>query len=94
MLTRPCVSDNAIPISVCGTSFEDAAMGSNKHAQDRVKTGHTTPPSGHDAITDADHTLRAGARGASQRKRTLEPEAPTRGAGRDDHRSGSDSGKS
>ena len=69
-------------------------MATNKHAQDRIKTEHTTPPSGHDDITDADHTLGAGAHGASQRKRMLEPEAPTRDAGRDDRRSGSDSGKS
>ena len=69
-------------------------MGSNKHAQDRVKTEHTTPPSGADRRTDADHALRAGQDGTSQRKSAPEREASTRDAGRDDRRSGSESGKS
>ena len=42
-------------------------MGTNKHARDRVETGHTTPPPGHDRITDDSHALRAGKDGPSQR---------------------------
>lgn len=69
-------------------------MGSNKHAEERVKTGHTTPPSGPDALTDDSHALRAGKDGASQRKSTLKPDPSTRDQGSDDRRSGSQSGKS
>lgn len=69
-------------------------MGTNKHAEDRVKTGHTTPPSGHDDLSDDSHALRAGKDGPTQRKSTQQPDPPTRDAGRDDRRSGSESGKS
>lgn len=69
-------------------------MGSNKHARERVKTDHTTPPSGPDALTDDSHALRAGKDGPTQRKSTLKPDASTRDAGSDDRRSGSESGKS
>lgn len=69
-------------------------MGTDKHARDRVESGDTTPPSGHDRMTDGSHALRAGKAGASQRKQPLQPEKPTRDAGSDDRRSGSESGKS
>lgn len=65
-------------------------MGSNKHAQDRVKSGHSTPPSGGNRNTDRDHALRAGQEGSTQRKSAAEREPSTRDEGRDDHRSGSD----
>lgn len=68
-------------------------MGTNKHERERVKSGHTTPPPGPDRMTDEDHALRAGKSGATQRKSVMPPEAPTRDEGRDDHRSGSRSGK-
>lgn len=69
-------------------------MGTNKHAEDRVKTGHTTPPSGHDDLSDDSHALRAGKDGPTQRKSTQQADPSTRDAGRDDRRSGSESGKS
>ena len=69
-------------------------MGTNKHARDRVETGHTTPPPGHDRITVDSHALRAGKDGPSQRKQALEKEPSTRDEGRDDRRSGSDSNRS
>ena len=69
-------------------------MGTNKHARDRVETGHTTPPPVHDRITDDSHALRAGKDGPSQRKQALEKEPSTRDEGRDDRRSGSDSNRS
>ncbi len=65
-------------------------MGSNRHAEERVKSGHVTPPPGPDRITDQDHALRAGKKGSSQRKGEVEKEGPTRDEGRDDHRTGSD----
>ncbi len=68
-------------------------MGTNKHARDRVETGHTTPPAGHDRTTDDSHALRAGKDGPTQRKQVLHKEKPTRDAGSDDRRSGSESGK-
>lgn len=68
-------------------------MGSNKHAQERAKTGHTTPPSGRNDMTDRDHALRAGKDGATQRKSVAKSEPSTRDKGSDDRRSGSQSGK-
>ena len=65
-------------------------MGSNKHAQDRVKGGHSTPPSGGNRNTDRDHALRAGQDGPTQRKSAVDREPSTRDEGRDDHRTGSD----
>ena len=65
-------------------------MGSNKHAQDRVKSGHTTPPSGGNRNTDRDHAMRAGQDGPTQRKSATHREPSTRDEGRDDHRTGSD----
>lgn len=69
-------------------------MGTNKRAQERVKSGHTTPPTGRNDMTDSDHTLRAGKDGPTQRKSATKPEPSTRDEGRDDRRSGSESGKS
>lgn len=69
-------------------------MGTNKHAADRVKSGHTTPPGGHDRLTDQDHALRAGKDGATQRKSAVDREPSTRDEGRDGRRSGSDSNRS
>ncbi|MDR0183951.1 hypothetical protein [Lysobacter arvi] len=65
-------------------------MGTNKHAQDRVKSGHSTPPSGGNRDTDRDHAMRAGHDGPSQRKHAVHKEPSTRDEGRDDHRTGSD----
>lgn len=65
-------------------------MGTNKHAAERVKSDHATPPPGPDRMTDQDHALKAGKRGTSQRKSAAGKEAPTRDEGRDDHRTGSD----
>ena len=65
-------------------------MGTNKHASERVKHERQTPPAGADHITDQDHALRAGKRGATQRRFEATTESPTRDEGRDDHRSGSD----
>ena len=65
-------------------------MGTNRHAEDRVKSGHATPPGGADRMTDQDHALRAGKQGTSQRKSETGKEAPTRDRGRDDSRTGSD----
>lgn len=65
-------------------------MGTNKHASERVKHDRTTPPPGPDRMTDQDQALRAGKRGATQRRSAVGKEAPTRDEGRDDHRSGSD----
>jgi len=68
-------------------------MSNNKHASDRVQTGRTTPPGGHDKITDQSHALRAPKEGSTQRKSSLRRESPTRDPGSDDRRSGSESGK-
>lgn len=59
---------------------------SNERGQDR---GH--PPSGRN--DDDTHALQAGKQGSSQRKSTHGKETPTRDAGSDDRRSGSESGK-
>ena len=69
-------------------------MATNKHAEERVKSGHVTPPSGRNDMADSDHTLRAGREGTTQRKSSVERESPTRDEGRDDRRSGSDSNRS
>jgi hypothetical protein len=44
-------------------------------------------------VTDESHALRAGKDGPSQRKQVVHREQPTRDAGSDDRRSGSESGK-
>ena len=69
-------------------------MGTNDHARNRDRSGHQTPPAGHDRITDDTHALRAGKDGATRRKSDLDREAPTRDAGSDDRRSGSESNRS
>lgn len=69
-------------------------MSTNKHARDRVQTGHSTPPAGRNDITDGDHKLRAGKDGPTQRKSVVTREPSTRDEGRDDRRTGSDSGRS
>lgn len=69
-------------------------MGTNDHARNRDRSGDQTPPAGHDRLTDDTHALRAGKEGATQRKTDLENESPTRDAGRDDRRSGSESNRS
>lgn len=65
-------------------------MGTNIHARHRDKSGHTTPPSGHNDMTDESHALRAGKKGPTQRKHVLQKEPSTHDAGRSDHRNGSD----
>lgn len=69
-------------------------MGSNDHARNRVRSDHVTPPARGDRQTDADHALRAGKDGPTQRKSSERRETGTRDAGSDDRRSGSESGKS
>lgn len=69
-------------------------MGTNDHARNRDRTGHSTPPAGHDRLTDDTHALRAGKDGPTQRKSAERRESSTRDAGSDDRRSGSESGKS
>lgn len=69
-------------------------MGTNDHARRRDRSGDSTPPPGHDRLGDDTHALRAGKQGATQRKTDLERESPTRDAGRDDRRSGSESDRS
>lgn len=67
-------------------------MGTDIHARRQAESGRTHPPAGR----DDDHTtraLRSGRDGPTQRKSVHHKEAPTRDAGRDDRRSGSDSGK-
>ena len=68
-------------------------MGTNDHARSRVETDRTTPPPGHDRLTDDTHALRAGKDVPTQRKTDVSKEAPTRDEGRDDRRSGSDSNR-
>lgn len=65
-------------------------MGTHRHAAERVKSGHGTPPRGPDRMTDQDHALRAGKAGATQRKSVAKKESTTRDEGRDGHRTGSD----
>lgn len=66
-------------------------MGTNIHARHRDKSGHTTPPSGHDDMTDESHALRAGKKGPTQRKHVLKKEDSTRGVRGEENR---ESGKS
>lgn len=67
-------------------------MGTNIHERHRAASGHTTPPAGRDD-DDTTHALRAGRKGPTQRKSVHDKEAPTRAAGRDDRRPGSETGK-
>jgi hypothetical protein len=66
-------------------------MSTHIHDRHRDASGHSTPPSGQDKLEDRTHALRAGKSGPTQRKSVQPKESPTRGEGRDDHRSGSDS---
>ncbi len=60
----------------------------------RGETQRRNSPSGPDRSDDHSHALRAGkGEGGSQRKQPQAGEAKTRDAGRDDRRSGSDSGR-
>jgi hypothetical protein len=68
-------------------------MGKNDHARERARSGDSTPPSGPDGFGEGTHALRAGNDGTSQRHSAVEPGHSTRGEGRDDHRSGSDSNR-
>jgi hypothetical protein len=61
----------------------------NRQQEDRAASNH--PPSGRN--DDESHALRAGQDGSTQRKSPHEREPSTRDAGRDDRRSGSESGK-
>ena len=63
----------------------------NTHEQDRVAAGRQTPPSGRN--DDDTHALQAGKDGATQRKSRHGQEPPTRDAGSDDRRSGSESSR-
>ena len=63
----------------------------NTHQQDRVAAGRQSPPSGRN--DDDSHTLQAGRDGATQRKSQHDQESPTRDAGSDDRRSGSESSR-
>lgn len=66
----------------------------NKRSRGRNQKGGN-PPSGPDALTDQSHALRAGRdKPATARRSHLTPDESTRDAGRDDRRSGSESGKS
>ena len=66
-------------------------MGTNRHERNRAASGRVTPPSGRD--DDDTHALQAGREGSTQRKSAQGGEAPTRDAGRDDRRPGSETGK-
>lgn len=68
-------------------------MANNDHARNRDRTGHSTPPPGHDRLTDDTHALKAGKSGATQRRQFVRKEMPTRDEGRDDRRTGSDSNR-
>jgi len=63
----------------------------NTHQQHRVRTDTRSPPPGRD--DDDTHALQAGREGTSQRRSAHSTEAPTRDAGSDDRRSGSESGR-
>jgi len=69
-------------------------MGTNDHARNRVRSDHTTPPPGDDRQTDRDRAMRAGDDGPTQRKTAERRQSGIRDEGRDDRRSGSESGKS
>ncbi|HSR64796.1 MAG TPA: hypothetical protein VLM17_04220 [Xanthomonadaceae bacterium] len=66
-------------------------MGTDIHARHQAESGRSHPPAGRN--DDDTHALRAGKAGPTQRKSAHGKEASTRAAGRDDRRSGSESGK-
>jgi len=63
----------------------------NTHERERVAAGRQNPPSGRN--DDDTHALQAGKDGPTQRKSRHGQEAPTRDAGSDDRRSGSESSR-
>jgi hypothetical protein len=65
-------------------------MGTNRHAADRAKGDHTSPPPDPDRMTDQDHAMRAGRHGTTQRKAESPEEARTRKQGRGEGRTGGD----
>ena len=66
-------------------------MSRNTHEQHLRESGHSNPPPGPDKLGGGTHALRAGKDGPTQRRSVQPDESPTRDAGRDDRRSGSDS---
>ena len=70
---------------------EDAQMGTDQHARHRNQQNRQSPPGGRN--DDDTHALQAGKDGASARKSVHGREPSTRDEGRDDRRSGSDSGR-
>lgn len=66
-------------------------MGTDQHARQRNGQNLQSPPGGRD--DDDTHALQAGKDGTSARKSAHERESSTRDEGRDDRRSGSDSGR-
>lgn len=66
-------------------------MGTNSHEKHLRDAGRSNPPPGPDDLGGRTHALRAGKDGPTQRKSVQPQESPTRDAGRDDRRSGSDS---
>ncbi|AXK72928.1 hypothetical protein DWG18_12005 [Lysobacter sp. TY2-98] len=66
-------------------------MSRNIHDKHLNDAGRSNPPSGPDDLGGRTHALRAGRDGPTQRKSALQKETPTRDAGSDDRRSGSES---
>lgn len=64
----------------------------NTHQADRVAANRSNPPSGRN--DDDTHAMRAGKKGPTQRMSAVQGEPPTRDAGSDDRRSGSERRKS
>lgn len=65
-------------------------MSRNTHEKHLRDAGRANPPPGPDDLGGRTHARRAGKDGPTPRKSVQAREAPTRDAGRDDHRSGSD----
>ena len=68
-------------------------MGSDTHEKHLRDAGRSNPPPGPDDLGGRTHALRAGKDGPTQRKSAQPQESPTRDAGRDDRRDGSDSNR-
>jgi hypothetical protein len=68
-----------------------APMGTDQHARHRNRQNLQSPPGGRN--DDDTHALQAGKDGATARKSVHGREPSTRDEGRDDRRSGSDSGR-
>ncbi|MGY3266718.1 hypothetical protein [Lysobacter sp. HA35] len=69
-------------------------MSKNTHEKHLRDAGRSNPPPGPDDLGGRTHALRAGKDGPTQRKSVQPHESPTRDAGRDDRRDGSDSNPS